>query len=63
MPTSIAREAQARINAGESPDSLCHLVDFPGYPDGAYLSTALPAGSDLSGYTAQYKTLAQWAKG
>ena len=63
MSDSIAREAQSRIDAGESPDSLCHIVTFPGYPDGAYLSTALPAGSDLSGYTAQYKTLSQWAKG
>lgn len=63
MPDSISREAQTRIDAGESPDSMCHVVTFPGYPEGSYLSTALPAGSDLSGYTAQYRTLTQWAKG
>lgn len=55
----LADEATARIAGGEDPDGLCHEIE--GGNGG--LSSCLPAGSDLSGYTSRYRTLREWAKG
>ena len=59
-------EAQARIAAGDDPRGLVHVLYYPAdYPPGGNeiqgLSTALPAGADLSGYTSHYFTLAELA--
>jgi hypothetical protein len=59
----LADQARELIETGEDPQALAHEIFFDGWPKGAHLSTRLPAGSDLSGYTARYKTLAQWAAG
>jgi hypothetical protein len=50
-----ARLAALRIADGASPDDLGHVIY---YPDGSVgISTPLPAGSDLAGYTETYYTL------
>ena len=63
----ICLEAQRRINKGEHPSGLVHLLYYPiGYDDESPyqgISTALPAGADLSGYTSTYYTLSEVAKG
>ena len=62
--STLAAEAASRIAEGEDPSGLVHVLYFPtDYPmeedSIAGLSTALPAGSDLSGYTSRYYTLAE----
>lgn len=60
-----AREyAQWRISQGQDPKGLVHIMYYPDnlYPNKIMgLSTALPAGSDLSGYIERYYTLEQLA--
>jgi len=55
-------ESAARIAAGEDPKGLVHVMYYPNDCDWSEdeiqgLSTALPDGSDLSGYTSRYYTL------
>lgn len=55
-------EAAARIAAGEDPKGLVHVMYYPTDCDWSEeeiqgLSTTLPDGSDLSGYTSRYYTL------
>lgn len=59
-------EAKARINAGEDPRGLVHVIFFPSDCSWSEeeiqgLSTAMPAGSDTSGLTSRYYTLAELA--
>ena len=59
-----AQEALERIQDGQDPESLVHILYFPGdmYPDEIQgLSSSLPPGSNLSGYTGRYYTLAELA--
>lgn len=62
-----AREyAQWRIANGHDPKGLVHIMYYPAdyyaYDEKIMgLSTPLPAGSSLSGYTEQYYTLEQLA--
>lgn len=61
-----ATEARARIQAGEDPQGLVHVLYYPadyepGEDEIQGLSTALPANADLSGYTSCYYTLAELA--
>ena len=62
ISNSMAKgDALRRIADGADPEGLAHVIEHPGAPDLDYLSTSLPAGSNLSGYVNQYKTLAAWA--
>ena len=59
-------EAKARINARDDPRGLVHVLFFPSDCSWSEeeiqgLSTPLPAGSDLSGLTSRYYTLAELA--
>lgn len=56
--------ASARIAEGEDPDGMVHILFYPadaGLEGIQGLSTALPAGSSLAGYTERYYTLGELA--
>ena len=60
-------EAIERIEAGEDPAGLVHVLYYPqgcGYEDEEImgLSGALPAGSAIDGYISRYFTLAELAE-
>jgi hypothetical protein len=53
---NLAAEAQGRIDKGEDPGRLVHILRDPD-GDATGLSTSLDPNTDLSGYTERYRTL------
>ena len=60
----VAKLAKKMLCAGEAPDSLVHICQYPtDYylfdKEPQALSTPLPADTNMSGYTGRYYTLAE----